>query len=54
MLDPDYELFARVVDAGSLSAAGRALGISPAMASKRLAGIPAPGRIVVKSPAVMM
>src|SRR5436305_380541 len=37
MLDPDYELFARVVDAGSLSAAGRALGISPAMASKRLA-----------------
>lgn len=37
MLDPDYELFARVVDAGSLSAAGRALGISPAMVSKRLA-----------------
>lgn len=37
MLDPDYELFARVVDAGSLSAAGRALAISPAMVSKRLA-----------------
>lgn len=37
MLDPDYELFARVVDAGSLSAAARALGISPAMVSKRLA-----------------
>ena len=36
-LDPDYELFVRVVDAGSLSAAGRALGISPAMVSKRLA-----------------
>lgn len=37
MLDPDYELFARVVDAGSLSAAGRGLSISPAMVSKRLA-----------------
>ncbi|WP_298669063.1 LysR family transcriptional regulator [uncultured Sphingomonas sp.] len=37
MLDPDYELFAQVVEAGSLSAAGRALGISPAMVSKRLA-----------------
>lgn len=37
MLDPDYELFAEIVDAGSLSAAGRALAITPAMASKRLA-----------------
>jgi DNA-binding transcriptional LysR family regulator len=36
-LDPDYQLFANVVDFGSLSAAGRALGISPAMVSKRLA-----------------
>jgi DNA-binding transcriptional LysR family regulator len=36
-LDPDYQLFANVVDYGSLSAAGRALGISPAMVSKRLA-----------------
>ncbi|WEK43498.1 MAG: LysR family transcriptional regulator [Candidatus Sphingomonas colombiensis] len=37
MLDPDYELFAQVVEAGSLSAAGRSLGISPAMVSKRMA-----------------
>lgn len=36
-LDPDYQLFVNVVDSGSLSAAGRALGISPAMVSKRLA-----------------
>jgi len=36
MLDPDYVLFARAVAAGSLSAAARDLGISPAMASKRL------------------
>ena len=37
MLDPDYALFARVVAAGSLSAAARDMGISPAMASKRMA-----------------
>jgi DNA-binding transcriptional LysR family regulator len=36
-MDPDYELFAEVVEAGSLSAAGRRLRISPAMVSKRLA-----------------
>lgn len=36
-MDPDYSLFARIVEAGSLSAAGRALGLSPAMVSKRLA-----------------
>jgi DNA-binding transcriptional LysR family regulator len=33
----DYALFAAVVEAGSLSAAGRALKLSPAMVSKRLA-----------------
>ena len=32
----DMEIFARVVTAGSLSAAGRELGLSPAMVSKRL------------------
>jgi DNA-binding transcriptional LysR family regulator len=36
MMDPDYDLFAAIVAAGSLSAAGRSLGISPAMISKRL------------------
>lgn len=36
-LDPDYQLFDRVAHHGSISAAGRALGLSPAMASKRLA-----------------
>lgn len=36
MMDPDYTLFARVVAAGSLSAAGRELHLSPAMVSKRL------------------
>jgi len=36
-MERDYDLFAQVVQAGSLSAAGRKLGISPAMASKRLA-----------------
>jgi DNA-binding transcriptional LysR family regulator len=41
MLDPDYALFARVVAAGSLSAAARDLGISPAMASKRMARLEA-------------
>jgi DNA-binding transcriptional LysR family regulator len=37
MMDPDYGLFAEVVAAGSLSAAGRRLRISSAMVSKRLA-----------------
>lgn len=32
----DYEIFARVVSAGSLSAAGREMGLSPAVVSKRL------------------
>ncbi|KQN26366.1 LysR family transcriptional regulator [Sphingomonas sp. Leaf33] len=36
-MNPDYALFATVVDSGSLSAAARALRISPAMVSKRLA-----------------
>lgn len=35
-LDPDYALFVAVADGGSLSAAARALAISPAMVSKRL------------------
>jgi DNA-binding transcriptional LysR family regulator len=37
MADRDYDLFAHIVASGSLSAAGRALGLSPAMVSKRLA-----------------
>ena len=41
MMDPDYVLFARAVEAGSLSAAGRALNISPAMMSKRIARLEA-------------
>jgi len=40
-MDPDYELFATVVETGSLSAAGRALLVSPAMVSKRLARLEA-------------
>jgi DNA-binding transcriptional LysR family regulator len=40
-LDPDYDLFARVVAAGSLSAAARTLRLSPAMVSKRLARLEA-------------
>lgn len=40
-MDPDYALFARIVEAGSLSAAGRAVGLSPAMVSKRLARLEA-------------
>ncbi len=36
-MDPDIALFAQVVQAGSLSAAGRAANISPAMVSKRIA-----------------
>jgi DNA-binding transcriptional LysR family regulator len=37
----DYELFAAVVAEGGLSAAGRALKLSPAMVSKRLAALEA-------------
>ncbi|MEI9852512.1 MAG: LysR substrate-binding domain-containing protein [Sphingomonas sp.] len=37
MIDSDYALFASILEAGSLSAAGRKLLISPAMVSKRLA-----------------
>lgn len=33
---PDMEIFARVVGAGSMSAAGREMGLSPAVVSKRL------------------
>lgn len=40
-MDPDYELFAEVVEGGSLSAAARRLRISPAMVSKRLARLEA-------------
>jgi DNA-binding transcriptional LysR family regulator len=40
-MDRDYRLFARIVDLGSLSAAGRELGLSPAAASKRLAALEA-------------
>lgn len=36
MMDPDYELFATIVDEGGMAAAGRRLNISPAMVSKRL------------------
>ena len=36
-MDRDYALLARIVEAGSLSAAGRALNLSPSMVSKRLA-----------------
>ncbi|CAN5166711.1 LysR family transcriptional regulator [soil metagenome] len=41
MRDPDYSLFAAVVEAGSLSQAARRLKVSPAMASKRLAALEA-------------
>lgn len=37
MMDPDYDLFATIVDEGGMAAAGRRLNISPAMVSKRLA-----------------
>ena len=37
----DMDLFVRAVAAGSLSAAGRELGLSPAVASKRLARLEA-------------
>ena len=40
-MDADYALFAKVVEAGSLSAAGRSLSISPGMVSKRLARVEA-------------
>jgi len=40
-MQQDYELFVAIVEAGSLSAAGRRLRISPAMVSKRLARIEA-------------
>lgn len=40
-MNPDYALFARVVEAGSLSAAARALGMSPGQVSKRLARLEA-------------
>lgn len=40
-MDPDYALFARIVEAGSLSAAARALRLSPPMVSKRLARLEA-------------
>lgn len=40
-MNPDYALFAKVVETGSLSAAARALGMSPAMVSKRLARLEA-------------
>lgn len=36
-MDPDYELFVRIAELGSVSAAGRALGMSAPTASKRLA-----------------
>jgi DNA-binding transcriptional LysR family regulator len=39
IMDRDYRLFAEVVECGSLSAGGRALGLSPAAASKRLAAL---------------
>ena len=40
-MDADYALFAKVIEAGSLSAAGRSLLISPGMVSKRLARLEA-------------
>jgi DNA-binding transcriptional LysR family regulator len=40
-MDADFTLLARVVEAGSLSAAGRQMGLSPAMVSKRLARLEA-------------
>ena len=40
-MQEDYSLFVEIVEAGSLSAAGRRLRISPAMVSKRLARLEA-------------
>ncbi len=37
MIDPDYDLFLQVVEAGSISGAGRGRGLSAAAVSKRLA-----------------
>jgi DNA-binding transcriptional LysR family regulator len=39
MMDRDYQLFAHVVEMGSISGAGQRLGLSPAAASKRLAAL---------------
>ncbi|MFN4310876.1 MAG: LysR family transcriptional regulator [Ferrovibrio sp.] len=36
-MDREYELYARVIETGSLAAAGRSMGLSPAMVSKRIA-----------------
>jgi DNA-binding transcriptional LysR family regulator len=41
MLDPDYELFAHIVQEGSISAGARFMRLSQAMASKRLARLEA-------------
>lgn len=41
MLDPDYEVFVAIVEAGGLSGAGRRLRLSPASVSKRLARLEA-------------
>lgn len=38
-MDRDYALFARIIEAGSLSGAGRALGVSPSWVSKRLSDL---------------
>ncbi|MBX3455973.1 LysR family transcriptional regulator [Ferrovibrio sp.] len=36
-MDAEYQLYARVIETGSLAAAGRSLNLSPAMVSKRIA-----------------
>ncbi|MEV5031353.1 LysR family transcriptional regulator [Sphingobium sp. LMC3-1-1.1] len=36
MMDPDYDLFATIVEEGGMASAGRRLNVSPAMVSKRL------------------
>lgn len=38
-MDREYELYARVIETGSLAAAGRTLNLSPAMVSKRIAAL---------------
>lgn len=40
-IDPDHALFVAILDAGSIAAAARTLGSSPAMVSKRLARLEA-------------